>query len=300
MSTRWATLDGTPTRVIAHRGASGVWPEHTLPAYEQALDDGADVLEPDLVITRDGQLMVRHDRGLARSTDIGRRAEYAPRRLGGDWPVDTFDRAELAALRAIQPFPQRSRREDGRHELLDFSQLLGWCERRARARGESLTLYPELKLPSAFAAAGLDPVPRLVEALQGCEARGLSAWFQCFEAPPLQRVRDALGLPVFLLVEAPCDWAAVLARYGGEIDGLGADKTLLHDAHGRDTGLVEAAHALGLQVHAWTYRDDVPLRAGVDIAEELERAFALGVDAVFCDFPATGVACREAWAGRNA
>jgi glycerophosphoryl diester phosphodiesterase len=295
VSARWRTLDGSPTRIIAHRGASGPWPEHTLPAYEQGLQDRADVLEPDLVITRDAQLLVRHDRGLRRSTDIAARPEFAARRAGGDWPVDSFDRAELAPLRAVQPFAQRERRHDGRFELLDFRQLLDWAEHAARVGGAPLTLYPELKHPAQFAAAGLDPVPPFIAALGDLEARGLRVWLQCFERAPLHRVRDALGLPVHLLVEAPCDWRALIDGLDEGIAGLGVDKTLLLDARFHDSGLVDRAHARGLAVHAWTYRDDVPLAGLRGVRHELETAFALGVDAVFCDFPATAVACRAAF-----
>jgi glycerophosphoryl diester phosphodiesterase len=300
VSGRWPTLDGAPTRVIAHRGASGPLPEHTLPAYRQALADGADVLEPDLVVTRDGVLMVRHDRGLARSTDIAARPEFAAQRVAGDWPIERYSRRELDPLRAIQPWPQRSHQHDGCHDLLDFQQLLAWADGEGARRSTPLTLYPELKHPAAFAAAGIDPVPRLVEAIRAQDASRLRFWFQCFDFEALHRVRAALGVPCYLLVEAPCDWEDVLARCAGVIDGLGASKALLTLPDGTESGLVAQAHARGLQVHAWTYRDDQPAPGCAGVAEELNNAFALGVDAVFCDFPATGIACRAAWAASHA
>lgn len=299
MSARWRTLDGSPTRVIAHRGASGPLPEHTLPAYQQALADGADVLEPDLVVTRDGVLVVRHDRGLARSTDIASRSEFARHRIDEDWPIDRFSRRELEPLRAIQPWPRRPRQHDGMHGLIDFQQLAAWADGEAARRGTPLTLYPELKHPATFAAAGVDPVPRLVELIRAQDSTRLRFWFQCFELEALQRVRAALGIPCFLLIDAPCDVSALLARHAGEIDGLGASKALLTASDGSDSGLVAQAHARGLQVHAWTYRDDQPAAGCASVEQELTCAFALGVDAVFCDFPATGVACRAAWANSH-
>lgn len=292
MSPRWATLDGQPTRVIAHRGASGPWPEHALPAYAAALEQGADVLEPDLVVTRDGCLMVRHDRGLARSTDIAERPEFASRMREGDWPVDAFLREELRELRARQPFPQRDRSHDGRHALLDLDELLEWADDQARASGRALVLYPEIKHPSEFAASGVDPVPRFIERARAVDPARVALWVQCFELEPLLRVRDATGLPCFLLLDEGEDWREVLARHGSELAGFGVARSLLVDAAGNDSGLVAEAHARGLQVHAWTYRDDL-LPQGVDsVGQELYRAFALGVDAVFCDFPATGLAAR--------
>lgn len=296
MTRRWPTLDGAPTRVIAHRGASGARPEHTLAAYELALEQGADVLEPDLVMARDGTLVVRHDRGLARSTNIASRPAFATRRHGDDWPVDAFTRAELAELRAVQPFVQRDRSHDEVHPLLDFAQLLAWAEMQAASRGTALTLYPELKHASTFIARGLDPVPALLRLWQGLDPARVKLWLQCFELEPLQRLRHDTGLPVYLLIDGHADWREMLTRHAGAIDGFGADKALLHDAAGGDAGFVAAAHARGLQVHVWTYRDDQLPEGVARVEDELEAAFALGVDAVFCDFPATALACRARWA----
>ena len=300
MSQVWATLDGRPTRIIAHRGASGVFPEHTAAAYALALEQGADVLEPDLVVSRDGALIVRHDRGLRRSTDIASRPQFALRSRAGDWQVDDFDRAEIATLRAIQPFTQRDQRHDGQQALLDFAQLLAWADAAARKRAQPVPLYPELKHPSDFAAAGHDIVEAFVAAVRDHDVRHVPLWLQCFEVEPLQRVREALDLPVYLLLDEHADWRAMIDAHGSWLSGFGAAKSLLQSEQGISSGLVETAHARGLQVHAWTYRDD-SLPSGVDRVEhELDRAFDLGVDAVFCDFPATGVAERARWlAGRT-
>jgi glycerophosphoryl diester phosphodiesterase len=97
------------------------------------------------------------------------------------------------------------------------------------------------------------------------------------------------------LLDERADWRVVLQRHGTELDGVGAAKSLLDD--GQSPGLVEAAHARGLQVHAWTYRDDVLPPSVARVEDELDVAFELGVDAVFCDFPATGVTQRARWSG---
>jgi glycerophosphoryl diester phosphodiesterase len=292
----WSTLSGAPTQVIAHRGASGALPEHTLAAYRLALEQGADVLEPDLVISADAQLLVRHDRGLRRSTDVALQPAFAGRDHDGDWWVDAFAREELRALRSIQPFPQRDAAQDGLHPILDFDELLAWAGSEARRRGVALRLYPEIKLPATFLAAGRDAVGAFIAAVRDVDPRSIVLQVQCFEIEPLRRIRDALGLPVFLLLEHDADWREALHRHGDWLSGVGAAKTLLHGPGGGGTGLVHEAHRQGLEVHAWTYRDDV-LPFGVErVEDELVQAFALGVDAVFCDFPATALACRRAWA----
>ena len=294
MSRIWNTLDAAPTRIIAHRGASGPMPEHTLAAYALAWEQGADVIEPDLVVSRDGQLIIRHDRQLSRSTDITRLPQFATRLCEGDWWIEQFSREELAQLRAVQPFAQRDPSHDGQWPIPEFGDALIWAEGVARQRAP-LRLYPELKHPAYFAELGIDPVPRFIEAVRGVDPMQVELWVQCFELVPLRRVRESTGLPVFLLLDEHADWRDALDRHAAELDGFGVAKALLHDGSGRPSGLVREAHARGSQVHAWTYRDDV-LPLGVDCVEdELDFAFAQGVDAVFCDFPATGVARRAVW-----
>jgi glycerophosphoryl diester phosphodiesterase len=295
MSRTWSTLDRGPTRVIAHRGASGPLPEHTLAAYALAVEQGADLIEPDLVLTRDHHLMVRHDRGLRRSTDIASRPQFAGAAQSGDWPVEAFTRAELAPLRAIQPFVQRDRQFDGQYPLLEFSELLAWAEQQARSRGHAITLYPELKYPAAFAVAGLDPVSAFVAAVATSDPQHVRILLQCFEPEPLRRLHDALGLPAFLLLDQHADWRRAVREHGAWVAGFGVAKSLLFDPEGATSGLVHEAHADGLAIHAWTYRDDVLPAAVTRIEDELESAFELGVDAVFCDFPATALACRARW-----
>lgn len=296
MSAAWRTLDGTPTRVIAHRGASGPLPEHTLAGYRLAIEQGADIVEPDLVVSRDGVLIVRHDIGLHRSTDIASRAHLAERRIDGDWPVHALDCHEIVQLRAIQPFRQRSAAHDGEFAVPTFDEVLAWAEQTASDRSCPIALYPEIKHPTLFAAAGIDPVSRFVERVRAVDRSRIELRVQCFEIEALGRLRAGTGLPAFLLLEADADWRAALAAYGDQIDGFGAAKSLLHDPEGRDSGFVAAAHARGLEVHAWTYRDDVLPNGVARVEDELDRAFALGVDAVFCDFPATALARRARYA----
>ena len=291
--TTWATLDGAPTRIIAHRGASGVLPEHTIAGYALALQQGADVIEPDLLLSKDGVLVARHDPGLARSTDVAGHPEFASRRIDGDWAVTHFTRMELATLRARQPFPQRDASHDGRHAVPSLGELQAWADASARQRGEPVTLYPELKHPEWLLSQGLDPVAAFVAAMRDVDAQRVQVWVQCFELAPLVQARGATGLPAFLLLEEGGDWRRALREHGTAIDGLAVSKAMLDEA------LVRETHALGLGVHAWTYRDDVLPDGVARVEDELAQAFALGVDAVFCDFPATALAARAAWISRS-
>src|SRR5262249_54251450 len=145
---------------IAHRGASGHRPEHTLDGYALAALQGADAVEPDVVMSRDGVLFVRHDLGLAASTDVATHREFAPRarEIAGkrDWWIADFDAAEIDALRARQPAPERGTQYDGHFIVPRFAQLLDAVAELSRRRAAPLVVDVEMKHPEFFAALGLD------------------------------------------------------------------------------------------------------------------------------------------------
>jgi glycerophosphoryl diester phosphodiesterase len=298
---RWKTLDGMPTRIIAHRGASGLRPEHTAVGYELAIAQGADLIEPDLVPSRDGVLFARHDAGLRRSTDIARRPEFAARatmdRFGRrDWPVHRFDRGELAALRAVQPFARRSRAFDSRFPLPTLEDVLDIA---AACPTRRIGVYPELKHPEFFATQGIDVTAICIDQLsrRGHSGKTDPVWLQCFEIAPLRRVHETLALPVFFLVEpaeiGDADWLRALHRRHPWLDGIALPKSALIGAQGSAV-LLRVAHDLGWQVHVWTLRDDQVMPPFVAVQDELRALFALGVDALFADFPGTAVTLRDA------
>lgn len=300
---RWTTLDWKPTRIIAHRGASGLRPEHTAVGYELAIAQGADVIEPDLVPSRDGVLFARHDAGLRRSTDIARRREFAVRagfdRSGRrDWPVQCFDSEELARLRAVQPFGLRSRAFDSRFALPTFAEVLDIAARRSSS-DRRLGVYPELKHPFFFATQGIDVTAICINLLRqrGHGGKSDPVWLQCFEIEPLRRIHEALSLPVFFLVEPASigndEWLRALHRQHPWLDGIALPKSALIGAQGNAV-LPRAAHDLGWQVHVWTLRDDQVMPDFAAVHDELRALFALGADALFADFPATAVAVRDA------
>jgi glycerophosphoryl diester phosphodiesterase len=297
------TLGCGPPMIVAHRGASGYLPEHTLAAYALAIEQGADFIEPDLVITRDGHLVARHERHLGATTDVADRPEFAARRAvkpgrrQADWYVEDFTLAELRTLRARQPFPGRSRDHDGLHPIPTFEEVLALIRDRSAALGRPIGVYPEAKHPEAFRRLGLEFADPLLAALEahGFGPGGLPVYIQSFEARLLRELRGRTRIPLVMLLEdeggRPNVALEEAARFA---DAVGPAKSLLRDRRtGRDSGFVARAHALGLAVHPWTFRDDRVAPGFTGPAEELRATFALGVDAVFVDFPDTAVAVRN-------
>ncbi len=296
----WKTLKGDKPRVIAHRGASGYRPEHTLEGYALAVDQCADVIEPDLVPSRDGVLYARHDLGLARSTNIVNNLEFAARARTvndvRDWWIDDFLAHELDTLRAVQPFPLRDAQYDGQFSLPRFGRVLDLILKLAQTHRKPIGIYPEIKHPNYFRALGVDPVAAFVDELRSRELQGPDSvvWLQCFDHAVLREMKEALGNSAFALVEQLPDMP--LGAWFKQLhwaDGIAVSKALLWDAQGRDRGLVASAHTAGLAVHAWTFREDRSPAPFVSSYEELHAAYSIGVDALFCDFPDCAVSVRD-------
>ncbi len=300
------TLTGAPPVIIAHRGASGLYPEHTLIAYEAAIDQGADFIEPDLVMTRDGVLVARHERALSGSTDVADRPEYANRKtvkqVDGkpleDWFIEDFTLSELKSLRARQTRPGRPRDHDDRFAIPTFTEILGLVA-ITNQTGQRLGVYPELKDPAYFASIGLDMRTAVLSALETADLRGLNApvFIQSFEPGVLQTIAETTDWPVIQLLPTqspgsgtPEPTLAEIAQYA---DGIGPWKGLLAAHADGATAYVSRAHAEGLLVHPYTYRDDALPPGASDIRDELNAAFAAGVDGVFTDFPETAVRIRD-------
>ncbi|MEP6485497.1 MAG: glycerophosphodiester phosphodiesterase family protein [Rudaea sp.] len=302
---KWNTLQGAAPRVIAHRGASGYRPEHTLDGYTLAASQGGDVLEPDLTMSRDGVLFARHDLGLNRSTDIASRREFAnrAREVAGvrDWWISDFTAAEIDSLRAIQPVTLRDQQFNGRFVVPRFSMVLDLLATLTAQHARTLSLYPELKHPRHFTALGLDPVDALRRELEprGWLGEASPVWIQCFDHAVLRTAKTRCGNLCFALLETttlqPGSRDKVLADLATWASGVAPNKFILWDNTGADTGFVAAAHSHGLEVHAWTFRDDHPSAPFADSRAEMDAAFELGVDALFCDFPDTAIAARDAF-----
>lgn len=334
-------LAGRRPLVIAHRGASGYRPEHTLAAYELAIELGADYIEPDLVLTADGVLVARHDVELSASTDVATRPEFAARRrvavvdgreLTG-WFVDDFTLTELRSLRAVERIPwlrPTNQAYDSQLPVPTFDEIIVLAVDAGRRRGRWVGLYPELKNPTYLRERGLAPEEALLDALRGfrLERAGVPVFVQCFEPSTLRRLAARTSLPLVQLVDAtgrPYDWERVgegrryadlltpagLKEISTYAAVLGAHKSLLlprdpEGRLGRPARVIADAHELGLDVHAWTFRNEnsflpAERRRGSEAAAhgdamgEYATFFAAGVDGVFTDHPDTAAAARAAF-----
>ncbi|WP_235498745.1 glycerophosphodiester phosphodiesterase family protein [Knoellia sp. Soil729] len=277
--------------VYSHRGASGYRPEHTLAAYRLAVQEGADYIEPDLVMTRDGILVDRHEPEIGGTTDVASHPEFAGRRttrkLDGKpvtgWWVQDFTLAELKTLRARERLPQlrpESAGYDGRFEVPTLEEVLDLREQLSEQTGRTVGVIPEIKHSTALHAAGFDPEKALMQALtaHGLNRPDAPLWVQSFELAPLVRLDNELGYraKLILLVNetgSPYDLAvkgdprtytdllrpASLKDLAGDIDGLGVDKRRVipiagDGTLGSPTSLVADAHRAGLEVVVWTFR----------------------------------------------
>lgn len=287
--------------VIAHRGASGYRPEHTLEAYTLAVEMGADVIEPDLVSTRDGVLVARHETDISGTTDVAADPEFADRRatrtVDGEsvtgWFVEDFTLAEIKTLRATERLPDLrplSAAFDGQFEVPTFDEILALAARLGAERGRPVGVYPETKHPSHFAARGLALEAPLVAALDraGLTGREAPVWIQSFEVGNLRRLRAMTDVRLVQLAypggrpadtsDAAQSYDAMmtprgLARVAEYADAVGVARAFVIPAGtvGPPTRLVDDAHAAGLDVHVWTVRAEnafLPptLRRGADPA----------------------------------
>ena len=308
--------------IIGHRGAPGYRPEHTRASYLLAIAMGADAVEPDLVMTRDGVVVVRHECDLGATTDIDDHPGLAGR------PVEDLTLAELKSLRAVERIPgsrPRNTRWDGAEEVITLDELLLLVASESQRLHRRIGLHLELKDARRLAALGLDLESAVLASLRdhGLDRRDSRVHLQSFEPTCLHRLRAMTDLRLVQLVEAsgtPSDLVAtgdpttyddlisprglrMVARYADAV-GLAKSRLLGHPADAE--ALVDHAHLSGLQVLAWTLREenrflsprfrrgDEPDRRG-DAAGELAALLDAGVDGVFCDHPDLALAARDAW-----
>jgi glycerophosphoryl diester phosphodiesterase len=285
-----AAKRGRRTLVIGHRGASGYRPEHTLASYELAARLGADFLEPDLVPTKDGVLVCRHEPEIGGTTDVAQHPEFAARKVTKQldgvavtgWFTEDFTLAELKTLRAIERIPavrQHNTLFDGRFEIPTFQEMLDLRARLSRELGRELGVYPETKHPTYFQAARLPLEQRLVDTLNRNRLNSPNApvFVQSFEVTNLKQLRR-LGLrtaAVQLLSASGSPFDTVAAGQGPSYadlitpaglrgvatyaQGIGPDKLMViprkaDGTLGTPTALVADAHAAGLLLHPYTFR----------------------------------------------
>ncbi|QDH33140.1 glycerophosphodiester phosphodiesterase family protein [Porphyrobacter sp. YT40] len=325
-----ALAQGDGMLIIAHRGASAERPEHTLAAYERAIDQGADYIEPDLVATKDLVLVSRHENELSGTTDVARREEFEDRRrektIDGrrvaGWFAEDFTLAELRTLRAKERIPSlrpANARFDGLYQVPTLADIVALVRAKEAETGRRIGLYPELKHPTfLLQTEGIDLVDLL---LREFGALGITpqdpVFIQSFEIAPLQRLKQRGG--GFRLVQlvkpedGPADEPAMryaemvtptgLAEVAKYADALGAQIDMVLAPDGTPTSLVADAEAAGLDVHAWTVRPendflppmlrtgDDPKGKGCGDVKLAELLKAAGVAGVFSDGPLKGRSC---------
>lgn len=278
--------------VFAHRGASGYRPEHTLPAYALALEQGADAIEPDLVLSRDGVFYCRHEPSLLRTTDLDRRLDWSmlKRRPGvGELGLSTgLDAAEIDRLRALEPFPGRSRVHDGLYRVPRFNNVLALAEQESGRRDRPVMVVPEVKHPAEAIAAGLDPLGALLRELPAHWQQPQAPMIvQCFDWTFLRALKSRVPLCTMALFESGQRFEPRALR--GVADWIGVPKSSVIDSGGQATGLVAQAQAAGFRVAVWTFRRESVALCFDSLEAELAAHAAAGVEAVFADHPDVAV-----------
>jgi len=360
-SISYPTLNGAQPLVIGHRGASGYLPEHTLASYKKAIEMGADFIEPDLVVTKDGELVARHEPNITATTDVSNRPEFASRKktrkVDGvaetGWFVTDFTLAELRTLRAKQANPVRDQSFNTQFQIPTFREILELAKTESARVGRTIGVYPETKHPTYHVEAGLPIEPRLLKILAeyGYTKKDSPVVIQSFEVSNLKQLRKQTDVRLVQLIDGdgvdakgnvtlvapfdkPYDFAVSkdprtfpdlmtpkgLAEVKTYADGIGpwkpyllsAAQVLGTDGKPKDlngdgkitdadrvllppTDVVKNAHAAGLFVHAFTFRNEAPGLVSDykgDPKAEYRRFYQLGVDGLFSDFPDTAVAAR--------
>jgi len=283
----------TPS-VIAHRGVPGRRLEHTRPSYELAIELGADYIEPDVVATRDGHLVVRHENEIGHTTDVAERPEFANRRTvkvvdgveKAGWFTEDFTLEEIKRLRVREPLADLRPQNvplGGQEQVLTFDEVLAVAAAANALPGaRTVGVYVETKHPTYFAGLGLDLDDLLVDALERADLnRGDASTPVVVQSMETANLRDLRSRTPHVLIQligsrgAPRDLVAAgdprtyadltssaeLSALAEHVDGIGPHKSLViaqdrADRLAGETGLVQRAHAAGLLVHIWTMRDE--------------------------------------------
>lgn len=295
--------------VIGHRGASGMRPEHTLMSYREAIAEGADVIEPDLVVTKDGVLVARHENDITVTTDVSTRPEFAskakPSGRGGAlaWHVEDFTLAEYQTLRAVERIPAQrpeNAKYNGREAPPTLQQVIDLAKSESARVGRPIGIYPELKQWAELKGKGFETDKLLLAQLaqNGLPSPQVPVFLQSFEPDALKAVK---GKTASVIVQTTSDRSLLtpdgLKQVAEYATGLGPDYSLVTPQ------LVENAHKLGIKVHPYTFRAEnsfLPMdyRVGTDpnahgrLVDYIKTYLAMGIDGFFTDFPAIGVQAR--------
>ena len=351
----FTTLSGNAPLVIGHRGSAGSLPEHTLEGYKLAIDQGADYIEPDLVLTSDSVLIARHEPMLDGTTDVATKFPASRKRTRLVDGVSTtayfandFTLAEIKTLGAVQAGASRPQQFNGLYKVPTLDEIIALAMAEGAKAGRTVGIYPEIKhstyMAGLFGANVIEDA--LVAKLHAAYANSADApvFIQSFEVSNLQYLHTKTSIKLIQLVDAddvnadgsmslvapyrqpyevvvkgdPRLFSDLLTNSGLDFvktyaSGIGPWKPYLvktvadnvdRNGDGRitindrrvdgSTGVIEAAHARGLLVHTWTFRNDASGYGFTDPQAEMQYYLSLGVDGVFTDFTATGVAAVNA------
>ncbi|WP_310555599.1 glycerophosphodiester phosphodiesterase family protein [Flavobacterium sp.] len=204
------TLNGKKPIVVAHRGASGYLPEHTIESYAKAIEMGADYIEPDLVMTKDGQLVVRHEPMLSGTTNVAEILEFAHKKttknIDGavltDWFVSDFTLTEMKQLKAKQAFEERSQDFNNLYSIPTFAEVIALAKQKSKQLGRTIGIYPETKHPSFHENLNLKITDKLLEELEIANWNTVSApvFIQSFEVSNLQYIRSKSSVKIIQLL----------------------------------------------------------------------------------------------------
>lgn len=279
--------------VIGHRGASALRPEHTLESYAKAIDDGAHVIEPDLVSTKDGVLVARHENEISGTTNVASKPEFAARKTTKlidnisttGWFTEDFTLAELHTLRARERIPVNrpdNTAFDDQFLIPTFQSVIDLALAKTHETGRTIAIYPETKHPSYFKSINLPLEKRLVDALNANGYRGRTApvFIQSFEVSSLKEIRQLTDVRIVQLLSrngrpedfrlagdartyADLSAVAGLREIATYANGIGPEKNMViprnaQNILGTPTALVANAHAAGLTVHPYTFRPENP------------------------------------------
>ena len=363
-----STLHGQAPIVIGHRGDAGERPEHTIAAYQLGIQNGADFIEPDLVVTKDGVLIARHEPEIGGTTNVADHPEFASRKttkmLDGapveGWFAEDFTLAEIKTLRAKERLSFRDHTFDGAYEIPTLDEIIALVKQTEKDTGKKIGIYPETKHPTYFTEKGYNTSQLLIDNLVKNNFTDPSrVYIQSFEVSNLKELHDKImpkagvDIPLIQLLDAydvaddgtllyedvnarPYDFAvkgdtrtygdlqttAGLAEIATYADGIGPWKRMIVsvktvDANGdgkaddlnndgvindadkvttAPSSLIPDAHAAGLLVHPYTFRNE-PRYLASDYKGnpelELRQFLSLGVDGFFDDFPGTGDLVRD-------
>ena len=207
--------------VAGHRGASAFRPEHTLASYQRAIDDGADIVEPDLVITKDGILIARHENDISGTSNVADKPEFASRKVTKQidgipitgWFTEDFTLAEIKTLRAKERIPANrpvNATFDSQFEIPTLQELIDLVKQQANAKGRVIGIYPETKHPTYFKSIGLPLERRLIDQLSaaGYRGKGAAVYIQSFEPASLKEIRGITDMRIVQLIYNPLNTPA--------------------------------------------------------------------------------------------